>query len=88
MNTSRLIFAAAIALAACTPKMHPTLEQVKSVQGLGMEEVKAKIGGPHVVTDAGDSVWWDYDNIALPNGNHDGACQIIFRKGRVDTIKC
>lgn len=88
MHTRRLTLVALLALAACSPKPHPTLEQVKSVQGLSMEEVRARIGGPHVTTDAGENIWWDYDNIALPNGNNDGTCQIIFKQGKVDMVKC
>jgi hypothetical protein len=89
MNTRRLMLAAGMGLlAACAPKPHLTQQQVEGVSGLGMEEVKARLGGPHVVTNAGDSVWWDYDRIMTPDGKDDGTCQIIFKQGRANTIKC
>ncbi len=87
--TSRLILTACMgmALAACSPQPHLTAQQVQSVKGLGMEQVKAKLGGPHVVTDAGDSVWWDYDTVTT-EGKSAGSCQVIFKKGVADQIKC
>ncbi len=95
MNTTRtLTFAALVvsgallALSACTPKPHITTQQVQGVMGLSMDEVRAKLGGPHVVTDAGDSVWWDYDDVAAADGKGSASCQVIFKKGVVDRIKC
>lgn len=83
-----LIAAAALALTACAKRQHPTQEQVKSVVGLSMEAVKAKIGGPYVVTNAGESVWWDYNEIAMPGGSNDGTCQVIFVNGIASKVKC
>ncbi len=94
MNRSRnatlalCLSGALFALAACAPKPRVTTQQVQSVSGLSMDEVKAKLGGPHVVTDAGDSVWWDYDNVTMPDGTGSVSCQVIFKKGVVDRIKC
>lgn len=87
--TTRLILAACagIALAACAPKLHLTVQQVQSVKGLDMDQVKAKLGGPRVITDAGESVWWDYDNVTTAEGKS-AACQVIFRKGIAEEIKC
>ncbi len=77
-----------IALAACAPKPQLTAQEVQSVGGLSMEAVEAKLGSPHVITNAGDSVWWDYDNIVMPDGKSKSSCQIVFKKGTVDSIKC
>ncbi len=88
--TTRMILmaCAGLALAACTSRPHLTSQQVESVTGLPMEAVEAKLGKPHVVTNAGDTVWWDYDNIVTPSGNEGGTCQVIFKKEKVDSIKC
>lgn len=77
-----------LALAACKPRMHPTQQQVKDVVGLSMDAVKKKIGGPYVVTNAGESVWWDYNELAMPGGSKDGTCQVIFVKGVATKVKC
>ncbi len=88
--TTRLMLTACagLALAACSPRPHLTVQQVQSVKGLDMDQVKAKLGGPHVVTDAGDSVWWDYDDITTAEGKSTGSCQVIFKKGVADQVKC
>jgi hypothetical protein len=95
MNASRRLISAAllipaslIVLAACAPKPHLTTLQVQGVMGLSMEEVKAKLGGPHVITNAGDSVWWDYDDVTTPDGNGSVSCQVVFKKDTVSQIKC
>ncbi len=91
MNTTRLLTlaaVAAIALAACTPRPKITTQQVQSVTGLGMADVEAKIGRATSVTNAGDSIWWEYINVTTPNGNDDGACHIVFRKGIAVEVKC
>jgi len=79
---------AALALAACTPQPHLTMQQVKSVTGLSMEDVNAKLGRASSITDAGDSVWWEYIEIATPDGNNDGSCHVVFRKGIAVDVKC
>lgn len=91
MNTAlRLALAACatVVLAACGPKMHPTKEQVESVRGLTMDAATAKIGGPYVVTNAGDSVWWDYNNVLMPDGSKNGSCQVVFKNGIAIEVKC
>ncbi|MBI1173947.1 MAG: hypothetical protein GC139_01625 [Sideroxydans sp.] len=91
MNTAQrltLAACAAFALAACAPQMHPTKEQVESVKGLSMDAVQKKIGGPYVVTNAGDSVWWDYNGITMPDGSKGGTCQVIFVNGVASQVKC
>lgn len=91
MSTARrliLTACAALALAACTPAQHLTTKQVESVAGLTMEAVNAKLGRASSITDAGDSVWWEYINIITPNGNSDGSCHITFRKGIAVAVKC
>lgn len=79
---------AALALSACAPKPHLTMQQVQSVAGLGMGDVNAKLGRASSITDAGDSVWWEYIDIATANGNNDGSCHIVFRKGIAVNVKC
>ncbi len=91
MITTRLLTlasCAALLLGACTPKQHLTVEQVKSVSGLGMEAVSARLGRANSVTDAGNSVWWEYIGIAMPNGATDGSCHIVFRGGIAIEVKC
>ncbi len=83
-----LIVCAGLLFAACAPKPHLTAQEVEGVSGLSMEAVEAKLGSPHVVTNAGDSVWWGYDHIIMPDGKSNGSCQIVFKKGKVDSIKC
>lgn len=91
MNTAQryaLAACATLALTACAPKMHPTKEQVESVTGLSMDAVTAKIGAPYVVTNAGESVWWDYNGIAMPDGSKNGTCQVIFVNSVASKVKC
>lgn len=88
MTTSRrLLFTAlaVLAIAACAPRPKLTEQDVKSVAGMTMDQVKSKLGGPYVVTNAGDSVWWDYNDI---QGNASGTCQIVFVNGVANKIKC
>ena len=89
-KASRLVLAviAGAALAACAPKVHPTKAQLESMAGLSMDAVAAKIGGPYVVTNAGESIWWDYNGIAMPDGSKDGTCQIIFVHDVAKQVKC
>jgi hypothetical protein len=90
MNTIRLLTlaAAALMLGACTPKPPMTEKDVKSVVGLSMSDVDAKLGRASSITDAGDSVWWEYINITMPNGNTDGSCHVVFRKNVAVDVKC
>lgn len=89
MNRYRNFFIAALfALAACKQSPPLTIQQIESVKGLGMDAVRAKIGGPHVVTDAGESVWWDYDNVTTSDGKPANNCQVIFKKGIVAEVHC
>ncbi len=91
MISTRLLTLAACAallLGACAPKQHLTVEQVKSVSGLGMEAVSARLGRASSITDAGNSVWWEYVGIAMPNGTTDGSCHIVFRGGIAVEVKC
>ena len=91
MNTIRLLSLAActaLTLGACTPSQHRTVQDVKSVVGLSMSAVDAKLGRASSITDAGDSVWWEYIGIAMPNGTTDGSCHVVFRKGVVVDVKC
>ncbi|HEY5993963.1 MAG TPA: hypothetical protein VIU46_05095 [Gallionellaceae bacterium] len=91
MSTTRLLTlsaCAALVLGACTPKPHLTTEDVKNVVGLSMGAVDAKLGRASSITDAGDSVWWEYINIIKPNGNTDGSCHIVFRKNVAVEVKC
>ena len=76
------------ALAACAPKPHLTQKQIESMAGKTMDAVKRSIGGPYVVTNAGDSVWWDYNNIIMPDGTKDGTCQLVFVHDVVKEVKC
>ncbi len=83
-----LIFTTMLTLAACAPKPQLTTQQVLGVKGLSKDAVREKLGGPHVVTDAGDSIWWMYDDVAMPDKQNTTSCQVIFRKGVADTVKC
>lgn len=89
-TTLRLSLAActALLLCACGPQQHFTQKQMESMAGHGMDWVKDRIGGPYVVTNAGSSVWWDYNNIVMPDGRQDGSCQLVFVKGMVTQVKC
>jgi hypothetical protein len=84
---SRLILlaCAALALAACTPRPKLTVKDIKGVAGMSMDQVQNKLGGPDVVTNAGDSVWWDYNDV---QGNGTGTCQVVFKKDVVAKIRC
>ena len=88
--TRRLTLAACVALAlgACTPRPHLTVQQVQSVTGLSMQDVNAKLGLASSITNAGDSVWWEYIEIATPDGNNDGDCHVIFKGGIAVNVKC
>jgi hypothetical protein len=91
MITTRLLTlaaGAALLLGACAPKSHLTTEQVKSVVGLSMEAVSQKLGRASSITDAGNSVWWEYIEVAKPNGNTDGDCHIVFRQGVAVEVRC
>lgn len=91
MNTVRLLSLAACAalmLGACAERPHPTAQQVKSVVGLGMDAVSSKLGRASSITDAGDSVWWEYIGIVMPNGSTDGDCHVVFRKGVAVEVRC
>jgi len=91
MSTTRrltLAACAALALGACTPQQHLTTQQVQSVAGLSMEDVNAKLGRANSITNAGDSVWWEYTEITTPNGNNDGSCHVVFRDGVAVAVKC
>jgi len=79
---------AALALVACTPRPHLAAQDVKSVVGLSMADVEAKLGRATSVTDAGDSMWWEYDGIVTANGNNDASCHVVFRKGIAVQVKC
>ena len=79
---------AALMLGACTERPHLTVQQVKSVVGLSMSEVDDKLGRASSITDAGDSVWWEYIGIAMPNGTTDGSCHVVFRRGVAVDVKC
>ncbi len=83
-----LLTCAGLAFAACSPRPHVNLQQVQSVMGLNMDQVRAKLGGPHVVTDAGDSVWWHYNEVTTADGKSAVSCQVIFTKGVVNRINC
>jgi hypothetical protein len=91
MNTIHrltLTACAALALAACTPQPHLTTQQVQSVTGLSMGEVYTKLGRASSITNAGNSVWWEYVGITTANGNNDGACHVVFKNDVVSEIKC
>jgi hypothetical protein len=79
---------AALVLGACTERPHLTAQQVKSVVGLSMGVVDSQLGRASSITDAGDSVWWEYIGIAMPNGTTDGSCHIVFRKGVAVEVRC
>lgn len=91
MNTPRLITLAAftaLALAACAPKTHLTSQQVQGVAGLSMDAVSAKLGRASSITDAGNSVWWEYIGVTLPNGNTEGSCHVVFKQGVAVEVRC
>lgn len=91
MNTARLLTlsaCAALMLGACAPKPTMTDKDVKSVVGMSMSAVDAKLGRASSITDAGDSVWWEYINITMPNGNTDGSCHVVFRHNVAVEVKC
>jgi hypothetical protein len=91
MNTIRLpilALAAMLMLGACSPGPKLTQQQVKSVVGLGEDQVEKKIGSPNSTTNAGDSIWWEYINIDMGNGRTDGDCHVVFKKGVVTEVKC
>lgn len=91
MKTSlRLILAASVGilLSACGPSQHFTQKQMESMKGHGMDWVKDRIGGPYVVTNAGQSIWWDYNGIIMPDGRKDGTCQLVFVKNMVTQVRC
>lgn len=91
MNTPRLILVSActaLMLAACNPGPRLTAQQVKGVVGLTQDQVEDKIGSPTSTTNAGDSIWWEYINIDMGNGNTGGDCHVVFRKGVVAEVKC
>ena len=75
-------------LAACGPKQHFTQKQMESMKGHSMDMVRNSIGGPYVVTDAGSSVWWDYNGITMPDGSKEGTCQLVFVKDVVSEVRC
>jgi hypothetical protein len=83
-----LAVCAALVLGACTERQHLTDKQVKSVVGLSMSAVDDKLGRASSITDAGDSVWWEYIGITMPNGNTDGSCHIVFKKGVAVEVRC
>jgi hypothetical protein len=78
---------AVLALAACQPQKSLTTRQVQEVVGLSEDEVRARLGGPHYLTDAGDSVWWNYDGVAGASGVS-VSCHVILKAGRVDRVEC
>jgi hypothetical protein len=77
----------ALMLTACGPAKKLTTQQVQSVVGLSEDEVRAKLGGPHYLTNAGESVWWSYDGVIDTNGAP-VECHVILRAGRVDKVEC
>ncbi len=79
---------AALLLAACTPRPHLAAQDVKSVVGLDMAAVEAKLGRATSVTDAGNSMWWEYDGIVTANGNNDASCHVVFKQGVAVEVKC
>jgi hypothetical protein len=91
MRTTRILIlaaCAALALGACTPKEPLTRQQVKSMVGLSMGDVNAKLGRASSITNAGDSIWWEYIGIATTNGANDAACHIIFKDGVAKEVRC
>ncbi len=91
MNTFRfsmLALCATLMLGACAPRPKLTEQQIKGVSGLSMDQVEDKIGSPTSVTNAGNSVWWEYINVDLGNGRTDGDCHVVFKNGVVSEVKC
>jgi len=92
MKTIRFLIlaaSAALLLSACEQRPPLTTEQVKSVVGLSMGEVDAKLGHANSITQAGkQSVWWEYIRVTRPSGAKDGSCHVIFEKGVVVRVKC
>ncbi len=97
MNTPRLLtparllalsLGAALLLGACTPRPKMTTQAVKSVVGLSMADVDAKLGRATSITNAGDSIWWEYDGLTTPAGNTDGSCHIVFRNSVAVEVRC
>lgn len=91
MNTTRrltLAACAALALAACAPKPHLTTKQIETVKGLGMGEVQARLGMADSVTNAGNSIWWEYINVTTANGHNDGDCHVVFKNDVASEIRC
>jgi hypothetical protein len=86
-STHRMLLTAcaALALAACTPRPKLNVKDVKGVAGMSMDQVQARLGGPYVVTNAGDSVWWDYNDI---QGNASGTCQVVFKNDVASEVRC
>jgi outer membrane protein assembly factor BamE (lipoprotein component of BamABCDE complex) len=74
-------------LVACESGKQLTTKQVQAVAGMGEDEVRARLGGPHYLTNAGDSVWWNYDGVADASGAP-VSCHVIFKAGRVDKVEC
>jgi len=79
---------AGLVLTACGPQQHFTQKQMESMKGHSMDMVRNQIGGPYVVTNAGESVWWDYNGIVMPDGSKDGTCQLVFVKDVVSKVRC
>lgn len=91
MNITRrliLIAGVALALAACTSRPPLTVKQIESVKGLSMQEVQARLGMGDSVTNAGDSIWWEYINVATPDGNNDGDCHVVFKDEVATEVRC
>jgi hypothetical protein len=91
MTTTRIMFltaCAALLLAACSPRPRLTTKDVEGVSGMTMDQVQERLGGPYVVTNAGDSVWWDYNDIIEPDGRDTGTCQVVFVNGVASKVKC
>lgn len=78
---------AVLALGACKPEKPLGYQQVQGVVGLSESEVHARLGGPHYLTDAGESVWWNYDGVTGANG-YAVSCHVIFKAGIVDKVAC
>ena len=78
---------AALMMTACGPAKKLTTRQVEGVVGLSEDEVRAKLGGPHYLTNAGDSVWWSYDGVTDENGAP-VECHVVLKGGRVDKVEC
>ncbi len=90
MNTTRLLTlaCAALLLAACHSRPAMTTQDGKSVLGLSMGAVDARLGRASSVTNAGDSIWWEYIGITTPAGNTDGSCHIVFRNSVAVEVRC